>query len=336
MSPLRLEAITHHAVARRMLDAVTLDVGAGECVAILGQPGSGRASLLRVIAGVEAAESGRILLDGRDITRLPARRRPIGLVFQQDPVFSHATVFEAVASAMPEAAAVPDVHTSNPARVQHLLGLVGLTDDAAGAPARLDAPKRRRLLVARTLAAEPRILLVGEGFGPPPGQAVDPRAWLREVQRALGLTMLLTARDAAEALALGDRILVLEQGRVAQIGTPEELRFRPASPAVTRSLGLPAEAGQDAVARPLPPAPMAGWPVPAAVDVVAPGAGLPARVLRVTPEGGRVRVELELLADRRPVAAEMPGLGGDAGLVPGTIIGVHPRGEPIPGGDRLN
>lgn len=323
MALLRLDAISRRTPTRPMLDRVSLEVAAGECFALLGAPGSGRASLLRIVAGVEEPDAGRILWEGRDITRLPPRRRPFALVFRQDPLFGHASVFEAVAAAMPEAedGAAPDA-----ARVQHLLQLLGLAGDAGSLPAMLPGPKRRRLALARALAAAPRLLLVAEGFGPAEGRAA-PRRWLREAQQRLGLAMILVAQGAEEALALADRVAVLEQGRVEQVATPAELRRRPASPAVARLLGAEA-AVPAATAATLPPT-LAGGPQ--VLEVVAPGLGVPARVLGATLMGATLRLDLELLGDGRQIEAEVPS-PGLAGMAAGTIIGLRVRPEVLRGG----
>lgn len=319
MGLLRLDAISRRSAARPVLDRVSLAVGAGECLALLGAPGSGRGSLLRIVAGLEEPDAGRILWEGRDITRLPPRRRPFALVFRQDPLFGHASVFEAVAAALPEDAA-PD----GP-RVQQLLQLLGLAADAGSLPAMLPGPKRRRLALARALAAAPRLLLVAEGFGPAEGRAA-PRRWLREAQQRLGLGMILVAQGAEEALALADRVAVLEQGRIEQIATPAELRGRPASPAVARLLG--AEGALPLAAPALPAVPPGG---PQMLEVVAPGLGVPARVLGARLMGATLRLDLELLADGSQIEAEVPS-PGLAGLAAGTIIGLRVRPDVLRGG----
>lgn len=319
MSLLRLDAISCRTPARPVLDRVSLEVGAGECLALLGAAGSGRASLLRIVAGLEEPDAGRILWEGRDITRLPPRRRPIALVFRQDPLFGHASVFDAVAAALPEDAA------QDGPRVQQLLQLLGLGADAGSMPAMLPAPKRRRLALARALAAAPRLLLVAEGFGPAEGRAA-PRRWLREAQQRLGLAMILVAQGAEEALALADRVAVLEQGRIEQVATPAELRRRPASPAVARLLG--AEAAAPAVGATLP-ATLAGGPQ--VLEVVAPGLGVPARVLGARLLGATLRLDLELLADGSQIEAEVPS-PGLAGMAAGTIIGLRVRPDVLRGG----
>ncbi len=218
---LRIDHLTRTGPTRRILDGLSLEVGEGECLALLGAPGSGRASLLRILAGLEEADEGRILLDGRDITRLPPRRRRIGYLFRQDPLLGHPSVFDAVAAALPvpEEGAVRDA----PARVHRLLALTGLDQDPGWMPAMLPPAKRHRLAAARVLAAEPRVLLVAEafglaGFGRPRS---PPRLWLKALQARLGLMMVLVAQGPAEAAALGDRVALLDAGRVAQVGPPD-------------------------------------------------------------------------------------------------------------------
>lgn len=331
MTLLRLDALSRRVLGRRVLDRVTLGVPQGECLALLGEPGSGRASLLRVIAGLDEPDEGRIVIDGLDVTRLPPRRRPIGHLFQQDPLLGHPTVFEAVAAAMPEC--VPDASAGRQApQVQRLLGLVGLAEDAGSMPVMLPTPKRRRLSLARALASGPQLLLVGAGFGAADPARRSPRRWLRDIQKRLGLTMILVAADAEEALALADRIAVLDQGRVVQIGSPADLRRWPASAAVSRLL--------HGAASPIQPA-QAGlsggglWLSAEALEVVAPGLGVPARVLGATILGATVRLDLELVGDGTQLEAEVPGGVGGA-LSPGTIIGLRLRDAAGRGSRALN
>ncbi|MBV1798662.1 ATP-binding cassette domain-containing protein [Siccirubricoccus sp. G192] len=223
----RIETLTKRvfgrAGSRTVLDRVSLEIGQGELVALLGLPGSGRAALLRVVAGLDEPDSGRILLEGQDIARLPPRRRGIAHVFQHDPLFGHPTVFDAVAAAIPDAPDGPAPGAAEQAeQVHRLLGLVGLGEDAGWLPATLPPAQRHRLALARALAASPRLLLLGEAFGTLDPAAAAPRRWLRRVQERLGLTTLLTAHGPAEALAVADRVAVLREGRLEQIGTPAD------------------------------------------------------------------------------------------------------------------
>jgi ABC-type sulfate/molybdate transport systems ATPase subunit len=333
MTMLRLDAVSRHGPSRRLLDRVSLEVAPGECLVLLGAPGSGRAALLRCIAGVEEVDAGRILLDGEEITRLPPRRRPIGHLVQHDPLFGHPTVFDSVAAALPQPQGVPSL-TSAAARVQQVLGMVGLAEDAGSMPAMLPTAKRRRLSLARALATEPRLLLVAEGFGVTDPARRTPRRWLRDIQQRLGLAMILVAQDGVEALELADRIAVLEAGQVVQVATPAVLRQRPASADIARLIGARPPASP---ATAVPQAVGGGVWLPAeALEVVAPGLGMPARVLGATMLGGTVRLDLELLANGRQVEAEVSSLGIGSALPPGTIIGLRVRGAGLRQGRLLN
>jgi sulfate/thiosulfate transport system ATP-binding protein len=347
---LRIEALSRHAVSRRVLDRVSLEVGLGELLVLLGPSGSGRAALLRAVAGLEEADSGRVLVDGRDVTRLPPARRGIRLLYQHDPLFGHPTVFEAVAAALPgpEGDGLDGDGRRDPAdraaQVRHLLGLVGLARDEGWMPATLPPAKRHRLAMARALAAAPRVLLVGEAFGlAHAGPRPAPRRWLLDLHRRLGLTTVLVAHGPAEALALADRIAVMNHGRVEQLGTPEEIRRRPASGFVAQCLGAAAAA---------PPPPPSAWGEAAfepasglvqghllsaqPLEVVEADRGAPARVLGATAQGATLRLALQLLADGTQLEAEVPHLGAARPLPPGTIIGVRPRGRGGARGGALN
>jgi ABC-type sulfate/molybdate transport systems ATPase subunit len=309
---LRIEALSHRTPVGRVLDRVSLEAAPGECLALLGPPGSGRAALLRVLAGLEEAEGGRVLLEGRDITCLPPSRRGIGFLFRQDMVFGHPTVFDAVAAALPEGPGGPE---ETAFRVRHLLDLTGLGQDGGWMPAMLPPSRRHRLALARALAAGPRLLLVAAGFG----SRTRPRRWLKEAQRRLGLTMLLVATGPEEAMALGDRVAVMQAGRIEQVAPPEGLRRRPASAFVARVLGAaPAFPGPDG------PAAAPGPLLPAsALEVVEAGTGTPARVLSAIPFGGTLRLEVQLLADGSRLEAEAPAAA--APLPPGSIVGLRLR-----------
>ena len=335
MPLLRVDALSRRALGRRVLDRVTLEVAEGECLALLGEPGSGRASLLRVIAGLEEPDEGRILLDGADLTRVPLRRRQIGHLFQHDPLFGHATVFDAVAAAMPERVAEESAE-ARAAQVHRLLGLVGLAADAGSMPVMLPGPRRRRLSLARALAAGPRLLLVGEGFGAADPARRQPRRWLRDICQRLELTMILVATDAEEAATLADRVAVLDAGRVIQLGTPATLLRAPANATVARLIGGTMALSAADAAGAVPGFAASGlWLQAEALEVVAPALGVPARVLGATMLGATVRLDLELVGDGTQLEAEVPGgIGG--GLSPGTIIGLRLRDGPRQGGHAVN
>ncbi len=236
---IRIEDLSKHSYRRPVLDRLSLEVRDGEMLALLGPTGSGRGSLLRLIAGLDQADSGRILLDGIDLGRLPPRRRRIGTLFQHDPLFGHATVAEAVGAAMqPDPDAAPLDAAPVAGRVSHLLELVGLAKQAGASPTALPPQQRHRFSIARALAPGPLVLLVGQ---PAPaldfGHRPQPRRWLRHLPDRLGLTTIFIAQDAEEAVAIATRIAVLKDSRLEQLGRPDELRRFPATPLVAELLG---------------------------------------------------------------------------------------------------
>lgn len=313
-----VEALTHRAFAgpgreRVVLDRVTFALAAGETLALLGQVGSCRARLLRLIAGQETPDGGRILMGGQDVTRWPPARRPVGFVFHQDPLFGHATVFDALAAALPEGTGPDGV----PTKVQTLLDQVGLGQDGSWSPVTLTPLKRQRLALARALARDPRVMLVAEAFAAGPG----PRRFLAELHRALGIATIFAARDAAEALAVADRIAVLHEGRVVQLATPAELLRAPASEAVATLLGRTGAGFQGLELRPGVPTVVP----PGGLELTEAWRGTPARVVRSTRRGARLVIELELLSDGSHLTTELPGLGPASLLPPGSLIGVRLR-----------
>jgi ABC-type sulfate/molybdate transport systems ATPase subunit len=324
---LRLQGLTRRTPTRTVLEGINLELREGEVVTLLGASGSGRATLLRIIAGLEAPDSGRIYLDGADITRLPPARRRIGLVVRHDALFRHPTVFESVAAALPpREEGGPAGAEAVGARVQRLLALAGLTEESGWLPATLSPAQRQRLALARALATEPRLLLVDAAAGASEaGDRAQPRRWLRSLHARLGLSMLVVARNAAEALSLGERVAVLRDGRLEQLTTPAELRRRPASVHVVELLGeavpLPASAAR---ALQLPPMVVAQLR-PEEVEVVEPGLGTPAHVVASTVFGPRLRVTLRLLADGSRLEAEMPAPALATMLPPGALVGLRLR-----------
>jgi sulfate/thiosulfate transport system ATP-binding protein len=215
----------------RVLDGIDLAVGKGEFVALLGPSGSGKTSLLRIIAGLASATAGRLLIDGRDALHLPPGERRIGFVFQNYALFRHMRVFDNVAFGLqvkrrrvrPNRAAIA-------ARVAELLDLVQLSGLARRFPGQLSGGQRQRVALARALAVDPALLLLDEPFGAlDAGIRVALREWLRALHDRLGLTSIFVTHDRDEALALADRIAVLNAGRIEQVGTPAELYDAPVS-----------------------------------------------------------------------------------------------------------
>jgi iron(III) transport system ATP-binding protein len=233
------------------LKGVSLSVRQGELVCFLGPSGCGKTTLLRIIAGLEVQSAGTIVQAGRDITRLPPMRRDYGIVFQSYALFPNLTVAENVAYGlvnrrMPRAARV--------ARVAELLELVGLPDSGPKFPAQLSGGQQQRIAIARALATSPGLLLLDE-----PLSALDARVRvrlrgeIRNLQRRVGITTILVTHDQEEALSMADRIVVMKEGAIEQIGTPDEVYGRPATPFVADFVGrtnlLPARrSGRDRVA----------------------------------------------------------------------------------------
>jgi sulfate transport system ATP-binding protein len=218
---------------------VSLDVRAGELLALLGPSGSGKTTLLRIIAGLETPDSGRIVFSGADTTRVPVQERAVGFVFQHYALFKHMTVADNIAYGLrarkrrdrPAAAAIAG-------RVAELLDLIKLDHFADRYPSQLSGGQRQRVALARALAVEPRVLLLDEPFGALDAQVrKDLRRWLRDIHVRTGQTTIFVTHDQDEALELSDRVAVLHAGRLEQVGTPIEVQDAPASVAVLKFLG---------------------------------------------------------------------------------------------------
>jgi sulfate transport system ATP-binding protein len=221
------------------LDAIDLSVSDGEFLAILGPSGSGKTSLLRVLAGLEFADSGRIVIGGREMDGVPARERGVGLVFQNYALFRHMTVSRNIAFGLeirPRRTRPPrsEIH----ARVAALLDLMGIGELGDRYPDQISGGQRQRVALARALAVEPALLLLDEPFG-----ALDAkvrktlRAWLKELHHRIGLTSIFVTHDQAEAMEMADRVAVMHAGRIEQMDTPERLLAEPASAFVHEFLG---------------------------------------------------------------------------------------------------
>ncbi len=223
------------------LDGVNLNVERGKLVALLGPSGSGKTTLLRIIAGLEYADegSGRILFHGDDVTDVPAGKRKVGFVFQHYALFRHMTVFENIAFGLkvrgrkerPSSAEIGE-------RVRKLLKLVQLESYGGRYPHQLSGGQRQRIALARALAVEPKVLLLDEPFGALDAKVrKELRRWLRQFHDEIGLTTIFVTHDQEEALEIADQVVIMNNSRIEQVGTPAEVYDHPATPFVYQFLG---------------------------------------------------------------------------------------------------
>ncbi|MBP2301171.1 sulfate/molybdate ABC transporter ATP-binding protein [Azospirillum picis] len=234
-----IQAITKRFGAYTALNSVDLRIGSGELVALLGPSGSGKTTLLRIIAGLETPDGGTVLFGGEDALQRHPRDRQVGFVFQHYALFRHMTVFDNVAfglqvrprSQRPAKSVIAD-------RVNELLRLVQLDKLATRYPSQLSGGQRQRVALARALAIEPRVLLLDEPFGALDAKVrKELRRWLRHLHDAMGITSVFVTHDQEEALELADRVVVMSQGRIEQVGTPTEVYRQPATAFVYDFLG---------------------------------------------------------------------------------------------------
>ena len=217
------------------LDDVSIEVPDGSLTALLGPSGSGKSTLLRVIAGLEHPDEGEVVVAGARATHIPARKREIGFVFQHYAAFKHMTVFENVAFGL---RIRKRPQTEVRARVEELLELVGLGGYAKRYPAQLSGGQRQRMALARALAVQPRVLLLDEPFGALDANVrADLRTWLRRLHDQVHVTTVLVTHDQEEAMEVSDRLVVLRDGRVEQVGAPRDLYEAPANDFVMGFLG---------------------------------------------------------------------------------------------------
>ena len=213
------------------LDGIDLAVGTGELVAVLGPSGSGKTSLLRIVAGLDPLDEGAVRLHGDDVTTVPARERRVGFVFQHYALFAHMTVAENVAFGLTvQPRCSRPARAEIDARVAGLLARVELDTHAHRYPHQLSGGQRQRVALARALAVAPRVLLLDEPFGALDARVrQELRGWLRRLHDELAITSLLVTHDQAEALDVADRIVVLNRGRIEQVGDAQDLTEQPAS-----------------------------------------------------------------------------------------------------------
>lgn len=221
------------------LNNISLDFPEGQLVALLGPSGCGKTTLLRIIAGLEQADSGQIILEGSDATKTHVRERQVGFVFQHYALFRHMTVFENVAFGLrvrPKSTRPSDAEIKQ--RVHQLLELVQLDFLSDRYPSQLSGGQRQRIALARALAVEPRVLLLDEPFGALDAKVrKELRRWLRHLHDELHITSIFVTHDQEEALEVADKIVVMNKGNIEQIGSPREVYQQPQTPFVFDFLG---------------------------------------------------------------------------------------------------
>ncbi len=312
------------------LEQVDLEIHSGELIALLGPSGSGKTTLLRLIAGLDFPDRGRILFGEEDIANHPIRDRKVGFVFQHYALFKHLTVFENIAFGLrvrkrSERPAEGQIR----AKVLELLDLVQLSGLDRRYPAQLSGGQRQRVALARALAIDPRVLLLDEPFGALDAKVrKELRRWLRELHERTSHTTVFVTHDQEEALELADRVVVMNKGRIEQVGTPEVVYEKPASSFVFEFLGnmnvLPGvlEAGALRVVderlplvapEQLPAGPVDVYLRPHDVRLVAPDApGLAVTVDSVQRTGATVHLRTTLAGHDKPFDIELPHLDSAA------------------------
>ncbi len=236
---IELQNITKKFTGYTALDNISLNVASGELVALLGPSGCGKTTLLRIIAGLELPDAGKIILENKDTTNLPPRKKNVGFVFQHYALFRRMTVFENVAFGLtvlprkerPSRTEIRD-------RVEHLLKMVQMEWALKRYPSQLSGGQRQRIALARALAVNPKVLLLDEPFSALDAKVrQELRRWLRKLHDEIHVTSIFVTHDQEEALELADRIVVINKGKIEQQGTPQEVYDHPANAFVYNFLG---------------------------------------------------------------------------------------------------
>lgn len=281
----------------KAVDQVSLEIKSGSLVALLGPSGSGKSTLLRLISGLELPDSGKIFLTGKDATYQSVQERNIGFVFQHYALFKHRTVRQNIAFGL-EIRKAPAKKIQ--ARVEQLLELVQLNGLGDRYPSQLSGGQRQRVALARALAVEPEVLLLDEPFGALDAKVrKDLRAWLRRLHDEVHVTTVFVTHDQEEAMEVSDEVVVMNNGRVEQVGTPEQIYDHPASSFVMSFIGpvnvLPSSSRIfKSSGFEVPHPEVFLRPQDVIVETSANGATTPAKVSRVIHLGWEVQVELSL------------------------------------------
>jgi sulfate transport system ATP-binding protein len=299
------------------LDDVSLEVRDGSLTALLGPSGGGKSTLLRVIAGLETPDSGTVSIGGEDATQTPPQRRNVGFVFQHYAAFKHMTVAKNVAFGLTIRKRPKE---EIDARVDELLGLVHLDGFAHRYPSQLSGGQRQRMALARALAVQPRVLLLDEPFG-----ALDAtvrkelRAWLRRLHEEVHVTTVFVTHDQEEAMEVAEQIVVLNEGRIEQVGSPQQLYEQPANDFVMGFVGPVSELSGH-------------WIRPHDVDILREPAGgaSEAMIDRLVHLGFEVRVELTVGDGQTTWVQTTKGQAEELELTEGEIVWLRPSGVPVP------
>ncbi len=328
------------------VDDVSFDVGTGELVACLGPSGSGKSTVLRIIAGLESADAGTVHFHGERADHLHARSRQVGFVFQHYALFRHMTVAENIAFGLQVQGAT---RARQAARVDELLGLMGLTGLGGRYPGQLSGGQRQRVALARALAPEPKVLLLDEPFGAVDAKVREElRHWLRRMHDEVRVTSIFVTHDQEEAFSVADKVIVIHAGGVEQVGSPNQILDEPATEFVAKFIGEanvydgPVQEGALAIGA-------LSLPTPGLVDGTEVCAVLrlydlkfwrdeagQGRVVRMTTLGDRVKVEA-LLDGGIAIFAQFPRRSTLLhGIEPGcrihvevTLARVYPRGQSV-------
>jgi len=300
------------------LDDVSLEVESGELVALLSPSGSGKTTLLRIIAGLEWADSGQVLFEGEDATDTHVRERQVGFVFQHYALFRHMTIFENVAFGLrvrPKRERLSNFEIQG--RVTALLKLVQLDWLGDRYPHQLSGGQRQRIALARSLAVEPKVLLLDEPFGALDAKVrKELRRWLRRLHDEVHVTTVFVTHDQEEAMEVADRIVIMNHGKVEQIGAPDEVYQHPASSFVYEFLGdVNVFHGR-------------GYSRPYEVELLRDSAhsSIAATVEHVAPRGPSVRVELRAAEGDATIEADLTREELKAlGIAAGDRVFVRPR-----------
>jgi sulfate transport system ATP-binding protein len=296
------------------LTDVSVEIPSGSLTALLGPSGGGKSTLLRVIAGLEKADSGLVEIEGKDATKLPAQDRGVGFVFQHYAAFKHLTVARNVAFGL-EIRKRPKAAIKK--KVDELLELVHLEQFAHRYPAQLSGGQRQRMALARALAVEPQVLLLDEPFGALDAQVrKELRAWLRRLHDQVHVTTVFVTHDQEEAMEVADSIVVMADGKVEQIGSPDQLYEAPANDFVMSFLGPVTKLGGELVR-----------PHDLELSVEPRAETVKALVTRVTRLGFEVRVDLEVGGEEL-WAQVTRGSSEQLGLVEGQTLFVR-RSAPV-------